>query len=60
MICQNFQDQPRLEQEMKSQNMLGRLSIPEEYNGTILYLLSDASTYMTGSAVTVDGGYTAW
>lgn len=60
MIRQNFQDQPRLEQEMKSQNMLGRLSFPEEYNGTILYLLSDASTYMTGSAVTVDGGYTAW
>lgn len=60
MVKQNFKDQPHLEQEWKMANMLGRISMPEEYNGAVLYLLSEASTFMTGSAVTVDGGYTAW
>ena len=60
MVRQNFRDKPELEQEWKNANMLGRISDPEEYNGAVLYLLSGASTFMTGSAITVDGGYTAW
>lgn len=60
MAKQNFREKPELEQEWKAANMMGHISLPEEYNGTVLYLLSDASTFMTGSAVTVDGGYTAW
>ena len=37
---------------------LGRLGRPEELMGLYLYLASDASGYMTGSDVVIDGGYT--
>lgn len=39
---------------------MGRMSNPDEYVCTILYMISDASTYMTGSTVVLDGGRTSW
>ena len=37
---------------------MGRMSRPEEYVCTILYMISDASSYMTGATVILDGGRT--
>ena len=39
---------------------LGRMANIDEYKSTILYLISEASSYMTGSTVIVDGGRTCW
>ncbi|KAF1923490.1 NAD(P)-binding protein [Didymella exigua CBS 183.55] len=49
-----------LTDEWANQNMLGRISQPEEYRAPVLFLLGEGSSYMTGADLRVDGGHCAW
>jgi NAD(P)-dependent dehydrogenase (short-subunit alcohol dehydrogenase family) len=51
---------PAFIRNYEARTPLGRMARREDYQGTLLYMCSPASAYMTGSVVTVDGGWTAW
>ncbi len=54
------QESPEIIQTFKAQIPMGDFGRPEDLGPLAVYLASDASRYMTGAALLIDGGYTLW
>ncbi len=55
-----FDENPQLRETIESMVPMGRLGEPREIAPLALYLASDASSFMTGAVIVIDGGYTLW
>jgi NAD(P)-dependent dehydrogenase (short-subunit alcohol dehydrogenase family) len=55
-----FDENPDLRRTIESMVPMGRLGHPHEIAPLAVYLASDASSFMTGAVIVIDGGYTLW
>jgi NAD(P)-dependent dehydrogenase (short-subunit alcohol dehydrogenase family) len=55
-----LQRDPAFHERLNSKNPMHRIGVPSELQGPLLFLASDASSYVTGVNLAVDGGWTAW
>jgi len=59
MTTELFKDE-KIMNHIRVRTPMGRPGNPEELKGTLIYLASDASSYVTGAIIPVDGGWTAY
>lgn len=59
-MTRTIEESPELYQLLKDRHALKRFGTPDEVAGAIVFFASDASRFVTGQNLYVDGGYTAW
>jgi NAD(P)-dependent dehydrogenase (short-subunit alcohol dehydrogenase family) len=57
---ENVQHDKNFVTQLERKNPLNRIGKPEDLKGAFVYLASDASAFMTGQNMVIDGGWTAW
>ncbi|KAL9599098.1 MAG: hypothetical protein Q9219_004056 [cf. Caloplaca sp. 3 TL-2023] len=60
MVKELFIKYPERKETWPTQNMLGKLSKPEDYRGAAVFLMSSATSFMTAADIRIDGGHSAW
>jgi galactitol 2-dehydrogenase (L-tagatose-forming) len=55
-----MRERPELFNVWLDMTPMGRIGEPSEVAAAVVYLASEASTYVTGAILSIDGGYTAW
>lgn len=60
MMEQLFVEYPERKEKWPHENMLDKLSSARDYRGVAVFLLSDASSFMTAADLRIDGGHAAW
>ncbi|MER2998776.1 SDR family NAD(P)-dependent oxidoreductase [Pontibacter populi] len=57
---ENVQQSEKFITQLQRKNPLNRIGNPDDLKGAFVYLASDASAFMTGQNMVIDGGWTAW
>lgn len=60
MVEQLLEKEPSLLKQWTGDNPMGRIGEPSEFKGAAVFLASEASSFMTGSDMRIDGGHCAW